>query len=157
MQEPREKIDISKLKRTSPPPVEPKKEDIPPPVSSPAGKALDLGYNPTRDKEREVTVVDRYQVRLLPLIDVTNTGLQYVLEIAYYRQDADVYEELYGRVMPVPPNLMEEYIHRMVQWNKSRDGAAFNKLNELIQIEMETKAMDDEGGLRGIGKWDAEE
>lgn len=81
----KEKTEALDLKRRNQQPVvEP--DEIPPVSAGAVEKALDLAFNPTREKIREVTIIDRMQGRLLPQLDVVNTSVEYVLKIAFYRK-----------------------------------------------------------------------
>lgn len=114
------------------------------PVSSPVGMAIDLAFNPTRDKIREVTVIDRMQGRLFPQLDMINYMRGYVLEIAYYREDAENYKRLYNREMPKPPEPLDEFMFRTAQWQKSVEGTNLNKITDIALAETEVSADKDE-------------
>lgn len=116
----------------------------------PVDKLIDLGYNPTRDKIREVTVIDRIQGRLFPLIDLTLMGRTHILQVAEYRMDPEAYGLAHPEEQrPVQPNLLEEYLYRVSQWQKSVQGMNLKSLNDAIITEMETKAVEDEDTYGG--------
>jgi len=132
------------LKRNKPePPPEPK---APPPVSAGAvERVVDLAFNSSREKIREVTIVDRIQGRLFPLMDMVNQGRSFVLEIAQYRQDPVKYREIYpDKIKPVTPNLMDDFMYRTAQWQKSVGGINLNKLIEVAMIEKENVNTDED-------------
>ena len=141
------KLDTTRLRRRR---VEPEDEpQSPPSVSAGAvDKAIDLAFNPSKEKLREVTIIDRVQGRLFPMLDVINLGRQYCLEIAIYRQDADEYKRLFKRLRPVAPNLLEELLYRTAQWQKSVQGTNLTKITDIALAETETRT-DNEGGQYG--------
>lgn len=155
MQEPR--IDSSKLKRKAKIEKDEVVEEQAAKVSAgPVEKIVEYVFNPTRDKIREVTIIDRMQGRLFPIIDMINGDRQYLLEIAAYREDKTAFREVYGRDKPLPPNSLDDLLYRTAQWQKSVGGINLNRATEIALTEVEAKAMEDEGGLKGIGKWDEE-
>ena len=103
-------------------------------------KVIDLAFNPTRDKIREVTVIDRIQGRLFPQLDMINLGRAYVLEIALYRQDKERYAKEFEKDRPTPPNLLEEFIFRTAQWSKSIAGKNLERAIDIALAETEAKA-----------------
>ena len=109
-------------------------------------KDIDLAFNPTRDKIREVTVIDRIQGRLFPQLDMINLGRAYVLEIALYRQDKERYAREFDRDRPTPPNLLEEFIFRTAQWSKSIAGKNLERAIDIALAETEAKAGEEEFG-----------
>lgn len=144
-----EKIRISpeKIKRNKP--VGEKVESTPPPVSVSAGaidKVIDYAFNPTREKIREMTIIDRLQARLLPQLDLISLQWQYTIEIALYRQDSTEYERIYKKEQPTPPNLLEEYMYRVAQWQKSREGKNLERAIDLALAETEANASEDDFG-----------
>lgn len=138
------RIDKSKIKRTRGE-VEEKVEEEPASVSAGAvEKALDLAFNPTREKIREVTVIDRLQGRMFPLLDVINSGQKYILEVAMYRQDEGTYRKEFNKKRPVSPNWLEELMYRTAQWQKSVQGTNLTKITDIALAEVETKAGEEE-------------
>ena len=122
-----------------------------PPAKVAAGsvdKVIDLAFNPTREKIREVTIVDRIQGRLFPQLDMINAGLLYCLEIAFFRQSPTEYEKQFKRKMPKPPNLMDEFIYRTAQWQKSISGKNLERATDIALAETEAKS-GDEGDIVG--------
>ncbi len=109
-------------------------------------KVIDLAFNPTRDKIREVTVIDRIQGRLFPQLDMINLGRAYVLEIALYRQDKERYAREFEKDRPTPPNLLEEFIFRTAQWSKSIAGKNLERAIDIALAETEAKAGEEEFG-----------
>jgi len=53
-------------------------------------RIIDLAFNPSREKIREVTSVDRIQARLLPQLDIVDIMWEYTIEVAAYRQSPAV-------------------------------------------------------------------
>jgi len=125
-----------------------KKEE---PISSPIDRVIDLAFNPSRDKIREVTIVDRIQGRLFPLLDVINAGQQYILEIAVYRQSADAYKKIFKQSRPIAPNFLDELMFRTAQWQKSVAGKNLERAIDIALAETETRTAD-EGDPFGGGR-----
>lgn len=144
-----EKIRISpeKLKRTKP--AEEKREEVEQEAKVSAGaidKVIDYAFNPSREKIREMTIIDRLQARLLPQLDLISLQWQYTIEIALYRQNSNEYEKLYKKKCPIPPDLIEMYTYRVAQWQKSREGKNLDRAIDLALAETEAKAGEDEFG-----------
>jgi len=55
------------------------------PISSPAGKVLDVVLNASRDKSREFANLTRYQAALLPLLDTLHAATRKMIDICDYR------------------------------------------------------------------------
>lgn len=147
------KIDKEKLRRTRQPEDNGKKPKEPPAITAGSvDKALDLAFNPSRDKIREVTVVDRIQGRLLPQLDMQELMWQYVIETATYRQDSQNYKKVYEKDMPEPPNIIADFTYRTAQWQKSIGGLNLNKIIDITLAEMETKMQ--EGDYSGADYFD---
>ncbi len=153
------KVDTSVLDKTK---LVRRKDGTPVPIEEPdarvsAGavdKAIDLAFNPTREKLREVTIIDRVQGRLFPLLDMINVLWEDVLAIAEYRQDGDTYRAAHPlKPKPATPNLMDELMFRTAQWQKSVQGTNLTKITDIALAETETKA-GDTGGLPGDDAWD---
>lgn len=134
------------LKRNKPQERPSPRTEEPPKVSAGSiDKVIDLAFNASRDKMREVTIIDRLQGRLLPLLDVINISWQYVIMIAEFRADPALYAQLHpDSPVPVPPELIDEYIYRIAQWQKSVAGRNLEKAIDLALAEMETKGDDEE-------------
>lgn len=140
----RGKIDQSKLKKTAVDEEEVESK-LPEPVSAGAvEKAMDLAFNPTREKIREVTIIDRMQGRLFPLLDIINAGRQHILEIAIYRQDAGAYEKVFKQKRPILPNLLDEFMYRTAQWQKSVQGMNLTKITDIALAETEARVATEE-------------
>lgn len=128
------------LKRTQ----KPEPEVLPETPSVSAGaidRVIDLAFNPSRDKIREVTIIDRMQGRLLPLLDLIDMMWNYTIEIATFRQNKENYKLIYKKEQPEPPNMINEYTYRLAQWQKSVQG---HNLDKAIDIGLaETEKSDD--------------
>lgn len=107
-------------------------------------KVIDLAFNPSRDKIREVTIIDRMQGRLLPQLDVVSVMWQYVIEVASYRQDANEYKKVYQKTVPEVPDLVDEFMFRTAQWQKSVAGKNLERATDIALAETEARAMEDE-------------
>ncbi len=139
------KVNADKLKRQKP--VDDKVGEVEQEAKVSAGaidKVIDYAFNPTREKIREMTIIDRLQARLLPQLDLISLQWQYTIEIALYRQDSNEYERVFKRVQPIPPNLLEEYMYRVAQWQKSREGKNLDRAIDLALAETEAKAGEEE-------------
>ena len=135
------KIDMKRSKSGKPDP------DVDEEIKVSAGaidKVIDYAFNPSREKIREMTIIDRMQARLLPQLDLISLQWQYTIEIAIYRQDSNEYEKLYKKKKPTPPNLIDEYMYRVAQWQKSREGKNLERAIDLALAETEARAGDDD-------------
>ncbi len=115
-------------------------------------RIVDMVGNPSRDKIREVTSIDRVQGRLLPQLDIIDIMWQHITEIAMYRQDAEQYDRIYKRKRPIPPNLIDEFTYRTAQWQKSVSAMNLKSLMDLALAETEARAGIEEE-LRGGDAW----
>jgi len=141
-----------KLRRSRPPQQDVEPEPKPVPVSAgPVDRVVELAFNPSREKIREVTSIDRVQGRLLPQLDIIDLMWKHVIEIATFRQDATEYEKVYKRKRPVPPNLIDEFTYRTAQWQKSVQGMNLKSAIDLALAETETRAGEGEDLLSGHG------
>ncbi len=148
---PRTPLDNLSLRRTRLPPEEP-----PEPASVSAGpvdRVIELAFNPTRDKIREVTIIDRIQGRLFPQLDMVNYMRHYCLEISMYREDSIAYKEHFSREKPVPPEPLDELLFRIAQWQKSVAGKNLERATDIALAETEAKGMEEEGGTGGVDAW----
>ena len=131
------KLEVKRTRKVESKETEPKKSEA---VS--AGtieKALDLAFNPSREKLREVTIIDRLQGRLLPLLDLVNLGQQYILEIAHYRADSVAYRTIFEKDKPISPNFLDDLMYRIAQWQKSVAGTNLTKITDIALAEMEIR------------------
>lgn len=130
-----------------------KPEPKPIPVSAGAiDRVVDYAFNPSRDKIREVTSIDRIQGRLLPQLDILDIVWQHITEIALFRQDSDEYEHMFEKKRPVPPNLIDEFTYRTAQWQKSVGGANLKSAIDLALAETESRAAEDDG-FSNVDAW----
>jgi hypothetical protein len=149
------RVDTSHLnKKRSKPHDEPEElEAEPPRVSNgPIDKVIDLAFNPSRDKIREVTIIDRLQGRLFPIMDTMNSLYRQCIEVATYRMDKDVYKKLYHQERPKDVDCMDEMMFRVAQWQKSVGGKNLEKATDIALAETETGGNDnDDYGGSGRG------
>lgn len=117
--------------------------------AGPVDKVIELAFNPTRDKIREVTIIDRIQGRLFPQLDMINLGRRYCLEVAYYRQDKENFKRLFKKDSPIQPDLIDEFQYRTAQWQKSIAGKNLERAIDLALAETEAKVGDEEPGGYG--------
>lgn len=138
------KLDPATLKRDRP--KQPEKKPEPPPVSAgPIDRVMEFAFNPSREKIREVTSIDRIQGRLLPQLDIIDLVWQYFIDIALYREDSRLWEETHpGYKAPVLPNLINEFTYRTAQWQKSIGGMNLKSAVDLALAEIETKSEQEE-------------
>lgn len=118
-------------------------EEVAPISAGPVDKVIELAFNPTRDKIREVTIVDRIQGRLFPQLDMINLGRRYCLEVAYYRQDKELFKKVFKKDCPIQPDLIDEFQYRTAQWQKSIAGKNLERAIDLALAETEAKVGDE--------------
>ena len=155
--ETRPKIDPAKLRRKREEVVEVEGKTEPISVSAAAiDKALDLAFAPSREMLPSVTVIDKFQGRLFPLIDIINIIWDDVLQVALYRQDKSEYARVFKRARPSSSNWLDELLHRTALWQKSIGGMNLTKITDIALAEMESRA--DEGGNEagGVDAWGKE-
>ena len=111
-------------------------------------KALDLAFNATREKLREVTVIDKMQGRIFPFVDVINQGIHYCVEVATYRFNRDYYKKVYKKDLPEYPDLLDELLYRIAQWQKSVQGTNLQKITDIALAEMEVRAGEEDEYLK---------
>ena len=141
-----DKIEPSKLKRTAKPEKEEPEEKIIPVSAGEIGKHIaDMVLNPSRDKMREMTIIDRIQGRFFPMLDMINMGWAYIQEIATYRQSPELYLKLYEKEKPIPPDMMDELLYRTAQWQKSVAGKNLEKAIDIVLAETESRAGEEDG------------
>ena len=141
--------DKLKLKRTKV-----NEEDVeptPPSISAgPVDRVIELAFNPTREKIREVTIIDRMQGRFFPQLDMISLGRRYCMEIAYYRQDKELYKKSFTKPCPVLPDLIDELQYRTAQWQKSIAGKNLERAIDLALAETEAKIPEEGEGKFGV-------
>ncbi len=140
----RSKIDPARLKR---PHKEVVAEEEPKAVAvseGPIDKIIELAFNPTRDKIREVTIIDRMQGRLFPVLDMIITGRNYILEVAMFRENATEYRKAFKRERPICPNLLDEFMFRSAQWQKSVQGKNLERATDIALAETESKGVEED-------------
>lgn len=139
-----DKIDTSKLQRKKPPGEEEHTKKEPPVSQGAIDRIVDLVGNPSRDKIREVTSITAMQGKLLPQLDIYDLMWQHYIEVAMYRQNPVLYEETYERVMPIFPNIVEEFMYRTAQWQKSVQAMNLKSMMDLALAETEARGAADE-------------
>lgn len=150
----RPKIDKSKLKRSKPQTDEEEEYIEDKSVSAgPVDKVIELAFNPTRDKIREVTIIDRVQGRLFPLLDTINYMRAYCIEVAIYRMSPTEYKKIYRKDRPSPPQPLDEFMYRTAQWSKSVAGRNLEKATDIALAETEIKGSEDEDFGRAGDAW----
>ncbi len=138
------------VRRRKPPTQETQAEEKSTPVSAGAvNQVVDLVYNPTREKIREMTVISVEQGRLLPQLGVVDMMWQHVFEVALFRQDQDEYTRLFDRERPIPPNPIDEFTYQTAQWQKSIGGTNLKSATDIVLAEIETKGDSDGDGVGG--------
>ena len=146
-------VQKNRLQGKKPPVEELEEKHEPPAVSAGSvGMVVDYIFNPSRDKIREVTVINAMQASLLPQLDIVSLLWNYVVEIACFRRDAVSYEKEFEKKRPIPPNLIEEFTYRTAQWNKSIGAQNMKAGIDLALAEMETKGEDE--GFGGQDSFD---
>lgn len=122
-------------------------------AAGPIDKVIDYAFNPTREKIREVTVIDRVQGRLFPQLDMLNTMRLYCMEVAFYRQDKDQYESIFKKKRPEPPDLIEELMYRTAQWQKSVGGKNLERAIDIALAETESRIQEEEDRPGSADAW----
>ena len=131
--------------------VKPKKQDdeieaLPhPAVSYPMDKIVEYAFNSTREKLREMTIIDRLQGRIFPIIDTCNYMMANLIEVAEYRESPDDYMTKYRQKKPKPTDASGEYLIFSAQWQKSVQGQNLMKAIDIALVEKESSAGDEEG------------
>ena len=152
VEEVKAKIDPIVLKRT-----QGKRPEPPPPPPSvsagPVDRVIELAFNPSREMIPGVTIIDRLQGRLLPQLSLVAMQWQYAIEVATYRQDSNKYVELYHKPVPVPYNLIEEYMYSVALWQKSIGGKNLERATDIALAETERQGDDDGGEGAGGDAW----
>jgi hypothetical protein len=115
-------------------------------------KVIDLAFNPTREKIREVTIIDRLQGRLFPIMDTMNSLYRNIIEIATYRQSSNEYQQLYRKEKPEPMDIMDDLMFRTAQWQKSVAGKNLEKATDIALAETETRGDDNMGDPTSTGR-----
>ncbi len=149
----KDKIDIDKDSIRRKKPDDAKEEGEEKPLEVTAGvidRIVDLAFNPSREKIREVTSVDRIQARLLPQLDVIDLMWQHTIEIAAYRQDSTSYKQVYKKKKPSVPGLISEFIYRTAQWQKSIQGMNLKSAIDLALAETEARTGEEGDTLSGF-------
>jgi hypothetical protein len=145
-------VDPNRLRRIRP------DDDVEPPFSpvsvsaGPVDKVIELAFNPSREKIREVTIIDRMQGRMFPQLDMINLMRHYCLEIAFCRQDAREYQRFFKRARPVSPDPVDEFLFRTAQWQKSVAGKNLERATDIALAETEIRAGEEEVG-GGADAW----
>jgi hypothetical protein len=112
--------------------------------AGPIEKVIELAFNPSRDKLREVTIIDRMQGRTFPLIDTMGALFMDCVKIAAYRQAPEEYEAVFEEEHPpVVFDIMGEYLVRTAQWQKSIAGKNLERATDIALAETE-KGPEDE-------------
>lgn len=121
---------------------------IKPPDSVSAGpvdKVIELAFNPSREKLREVTIIDRMQGRTFPLIDTMSSLFLDCIKVAAYRQSPKDYQEVFEEVQPPPiVDVMGEYLYRTAQWQKSIAGKNLERATDIALAETEKSAEEED-------------
>ncbi len=145
-------VEKTDVQRRKPPASGEKAEVKSEPVSAgTVDRIVDLVYNPTPEKIREMTYISVEQGRLLPQLDVNGLMWRFVIEVATFRQDQGNYARIYGRERPLPPDLIDEFIYRTAQWQKSIGGANLKSATDIALAEIETRNDTDGDGTGGGG------
>lgn len=101
-------------------------------------RVIDLAFNPSRDKLREVTIIDRMQGRTFPLMDTMNAMFLECVKIAVYRQSPELYVTVFEEECPSPVfDATGELLHRTAQWQKSVAGKNLERATDIALAETE--------------------
>ena len=114
--------------------------------AGPIDKVIELAFNPSREKLREVTIIDRWQGRTFPLIDTMNSLFLECIKIAVYRQSPSSYHDIFGDGDGPSPvfDVMGEYLTRTAQWQKSIAGKNLERATDIALAETEKSAEEED-------------
>jgi len=108
--------------------------------AGPIERVIELAFNPSRDKIREVTIIDRMQGRLFPIMDTVDALFADCIKIAAFRQSPEVYVEVFKEDSPPPLfDIMGELLYRTAQWQKSVAGKNLERATDIALAEMEAR------------------
>jgi len=127
------------------------KPEVPPPVSlGPAGAIVDALINTSPEKLLELTDFDRNQVSLVPQVVVIDDMWDYIEQVLAYRTNKDDYPVHHnGQKLPKIPDTSGKFVHVLAQTRRSLGGKMKKALEDMALAELETKSMDDTGGVGG--------
>jgi hypothetical protein len=66
-----------------------------------------------------------------------------------FRQSATGYRKAFDQTQPVPPNLLDDFLYRTAQWQKSVQGTNLTKITDIALAETETRVGDEENQYGG--------
>lgn len=122
----------------------------PPPVSlGPAGAIVDALINTSPEKLLELTDFDRNQVSLIPQVVVIDDMWDYLEQVLLYRMDKGYFFKIFKHKVPDHPDTSGKFIHVLAQTRRSLGGKMKKALEDMALAELETKSMDDTGGVGG--------
>ena len=108
-------------------------------------KVIELAFNPSREKLREVTIIDRMQGRTFPLIDTMSSLFLDCIKVSAYRQSPQNYQEIFEETQPPPLfDIMGEYLYRTAQWQKSIAGKNLERATDIALAETEKGAEEED-------------
>lgn len=113
-----------------------------PTIAGTIDRVVDYAFNPSREKIREMTAVSPSQAKLLPQLDIIDAMWDYVIEVSLYRQDASFYQEFFKKekkLRPIPPRIIDDFVYRTAQWQKSVQGMNLKSAIDLALAETETR------------------
>lgn len=108
-------------------------------------RVIDLAFNPSREKIREVTIIDRMQGRLFPILDTTDALFLDCIKVAVYRQSPENYGAVFKEPEPTPMvDILGELLYRTAQWQKSVAGKNLERATDIALAETETREPEEE-------------
>lgn len=121
--------------------------------AGPIDKVIELAFNPSREKLKEVTIIDRMQGRTFPLIDTMGSLFLDCVKIAFYRQSPTDYVKVFVNEEhpPLVFDIMGEYLYKAAQWQKSIAGKNLERATDIALAETE-KDTGDEDRYGSLGK-----
>lgn len=120
--------------------------------AGPVDKVIELAFNPSREKLREVTIIDRMQGRTFPLIDTMSSLFLDCIKVAAYRQSPTNYQEVFEEIQPPPLyDIMGEYLFRAAQWQKSIAGKNLERATDIALAETEKSTEEEDQYAAGKG------
>ena len=120
--------------------------------AGPVDRVIDLAFNPSREKLREVTIIDRMQGRTFPLIDTMGSLFLDCIKVAAYRESPETYPQVFDEDHPpVVFDVMREYLLYTAQWQKSIAGKNLERATDIALAETEKEPGEDQGDQYGGG------
>lgn len=147
------KIDMRRARSRIEEEGDPPPPNLPQVSAGPVDKVIELAFNPSREKLREVTIIDRMQGRLFPIVDTMNAMFMQCIKISTFRQSQVLYKQQFQEDHPaIVVDVLGEWLYRTAQWQKSVAGKNLERATDIALAEMETRGTEDENERFGLGR-----